>query len=498
MTEPSHSERGPWGPAPALAPERRGGREVDLLAALSFASRNAPLILIGAVVCAAIALAVVLSRPATYQATATLVVVPPRVASELKPEALSVHGYQRLLESDAAVDTARRRLVDAGVLEPQDELKVGSQLRTRIFVSRRQDTNSLAPLVELIASARSPEVAAQVANTWATVFLELTRQLVSGATDSMIEVVEEQHPVTNQELEAQEAVRLEVLASSRERVDKAGASWDARIARQKNNTAARISEYQAETRQLMESELGGVSTSDDALAGDLQRLLSIRTQLAQRSPVRVLEKAMSDESVWQSLLLPNAGGTDVGAAGEHTLVTQEIDPVHDELTLEAAALEAEVRGRGGRELAQLAAALASRQNERSTGLAQLQEERSLELVLLRRRRAQELEQIDEELAAALAPVQRSIHQLGALHQELVKNLNQAVLARAQEDIKTVYLAAPAVPLAKGESRGTLPVAAVAALIGGLLGLGAAVARDALANGRRANLEPGSERDERQS
>ncbi len=45
-----------------------------------------------------------------FKATATLVIVPPSVSSELQPEELTLQGYQRLLESDAVRAQTRSRV----------------------------------------------------------------------------------------------------------------------------------------------------------------------------------------------------------------------------------------------------------------------------------------------------------------------------------------------------------------------------------------------------
>ena len=62
------------------------------------------------------ALVVILFVPRKYEAAATLIIVPPKFASDLKPSTLTVQGYQQLLESDAVIAEARQRLIAGGVL----------------------------------------------------------------------------------------------------------------------------------------------------------------------------------------------------------------------------------------------------------------------------------------------------------------------------------------------------------------------------------------------
>ena len=63
-------------------------------------------------------LVVILFVPRSYEASATLVIVPPKFASDLKPSTLTVQGYQQLLESDAVIAETRRRLVAKGQIDP--------------------------------------------------------------------------------------------------------------------------------------------------------------------------------------------------------------------------------------------------------------------------------------------------------------------------------------------------------------------------------------------
>src|SRR5262245_22301719 len=58
--------------------------------------------------------------PRKYEASATLVIVPPKVSSDLKPPTLTIQGYQKLLESDSVLEETKRRLADRHVPFSQD------------------------------------------------------------------------------------------------------------------------------------------------------------------------------------------------------------------------------------------------------------------------------------------------------------------------------------------------------------------------------------------
>ena len=133
-----------------------------------FLARHKVLILVPAVVAAILTVLVVyLAVPAEYEASAVLVIVEPRFSSELKPPALSVQAYQNLLESDAILAEARRRLQAQGQLGKSDLLRRGREVETKIFVSRRAEETSLAPMIQVVATGRTPAQAAAIANTWA-------------------------------------------------------------------------------------------------------------------------------------------------------------------------------------------------------------------------------------------------------------------------------------------------------------------------------------------
>ena len=144
--------------------------------------------------------AMLLAVPRSYEASATLVVVPPKFSSDLKPSTLTVQGYQKLLESDAAIAEAKRRLVEKGVLKADDPLRLNRELESRIFVSRRADELSLAPMLQAVARGASPAKAAAIANTWAEVFLERTKSLIAGSTSSTVQFIDEPYPRVRAEL----------------------------------------------------------------------------------------------------------------------------------------------------------------------------------------------------------------------------------------------------------------------------------------------------------
>ena len=96
-----------------------------------FLARHWALILVPAAAAANLTVVIAYHAvPAEYEASAVLIIVEPRFASELKPPVLSVQAYQNLLESDAILAEARRRLQAQGQLGKSDLLRRDREIAT--------------------------------------------------------------------------------------------------------------------------------------------------------------------------------------------------------------------------------------------------------------------------------------------------------------------------------------------------------------------------------
>ena len=94
--------------------------------------RRRYLILIGTLTCAATVFVVSSLMPKVYRATATLLVVPPRFSTELKPAPLSVEAYQTILESAYITEKLRGELSGEGIIKPNEG--IDADLDTRIYI----------------------------------------------------------------------------------------------------------------------------------------------------------------------------------------------------------------------------------------------------------------------------------------------------------------------------------------------------------------------------
>src|SRR5664280_1214939 len=187
----------------------------------------------------------------SYEAAATLIIVPPKFASDLKPSTLTVQGYQQLLESDAVIAEARKRLIASGVLRADSVLQLGREINTKIFASRRAEETVLAPMLQAVARARSGEQAAAIANEWANVFLERTRELVAGTTSSTVQYIDTQFPQTKATLEKLQDSSVLAANTFQRQANETTNRWDSRLATFSQETQALLASHEDETRKLV-------------------------------------------------------------------------------------------------------------------------------------------------------------------------------------------------------------------------------------------------------
>ncbi len=100
------------------------------------------------------------------------------------------------------------------------------------------------------------------------------------------------------------------------------------------------------------------------------------------------------------------------------------------------------------------------------------------LAALGRQRDQELAGLKLEMDARLGGMDRTIAQQRELFSQLSKSYNQAILAKGQQDFEDVRVGAAAVPNPLPLRRNRLLKAALVAVVGGILGIGAALVREA--------------------
>jgi len=387
-------------------------------------------------------------------------------------------------------------------LTEDDTLYLGNEVETRIFVSRQSETTSLAPMLQAVArGGRTPEQAAAMANTWAQVFLDRTHELMAGTTSASVQFIDAQYPQAPDLLAQLENERLQTANEFQKRYDEASTRWDKEILALKNETQDLVAAYQAETTRLVgefsnqraldvrkaeqeaQQKPAGALQNEQARVNSLlqekfRQLVAVRQQLAQTSPYLILEKAITDDALWESLALQK-----LESLQGRSLHTQEVNPIYTELSSRLSQIELEISAlspRSSQLVQEFAADLEKLQREREAGLSKLKEQRNTELATLEREKKQELDTIARERDTRLAQSDRNITQQKALYDELAKNYNQATLAKAQQEMEDVRLGAAAVPSDRPAPRGLAIKSLLALVVGGMIGLFAAVISDAVA------------------
>ncbi len=502
--------------------ERIADRELTLVDIVAFFRRNA-IVIFGLALGAAIIVAavVLLFIPHTYEASATLAIVPPRFSSELKPGTLTVQGYQTLLESDAVIAETKRRLVEKGLLRRRDRFGLGNGLETRIFVSRRAEEINLAPMLQVVAVGDSPEQAAAIANTWAQVFMERVADLMAGTTSSTVKFIDSQYPLARDTLTRLEDGRVTAANSYEKRTDDATSAWDAKLVAYRARSADLVAAYQSETRKLVEEyqsqrnlatrklQLESLQNAYGALQDEQARTNSmlqqkqlqveaLRRQMAQTPQFLTLRKAITNDALWQAVAKAKDETPDWKALQDRSLQTQEVNPVFTMIATNISQAETDYNALVPRasqleeRLGEISktlkdadsgirtdnAGLEKLEKERDAGLAKLQDERANGLAELTRDRQQELDAIKREGDAALGSMDRDIGQQRDLFADLAKRANQALLAKAETNVEDVRLGAPAVPPDEPRRRGGVKMTLIALIAGGVLGIGVSMIREA--------------------
>jgi len=463
--------------------------DASLAEVLRFLRRNLVLVLCCAVFAGTMtALALLFLVAPSYEAAATLVVAPPTFKSELKPPALSVQGYQRILESDAVIAETHQHLVDDGVLESGGDLRLGRDLKTRIFVSRRAEETALAPVIEAVGYGRSADRAAAIANTWSRVFLERSRSLLIDNVTPTLKLIEDQYHAEREKLQALNQEWRKTATEYQERVDALATTWDKKLVDARKETEDLVAGYHTDTRRALQALVDERRVTDQVddpeLSKNLQRtilkILSLRILLAQAPRFLVLEKAVSDDVLWQAIAFSRTQGFDLSPVLGQRLVTQEANPIHDDLVLRLNDVELELEDLSPpdqQEIQALSGELETAQIERQAGLAKLIAGRDLAVDTLKKQRRRELEALQQERNIALATLDQDIQNQQDLYTKLASSFNEVTLARASNGSQDVRLGTPAVAPSAPERR-VLFKTVVAAAMGALVGLLLALVREA--------------------
>ena len=447
--------------------------------------------LAGAAVLGGLSAGVLWTQPRQWEATASLQVSPPAFSSALKPVALTVQSYQRLLESPALLSAAKDKLVTAGAMKADEILVVGRQIETRIFTNKRGDDTASAPFIECRARDQVPEKAALIANTWAQIFLDNLQIQMREATAPTFSLIENQYQNSNAQLLKQENARLKAATEIRLRYTETQTRWNNLLATQRNETAVALAKYQNESDQLLSERrnskdlsLRRVQANAQAKALADMRGVQVQIESAQRGseskPTTAESPATGSERNPVGERITLSPSLSVGIYGDKKsrefldqLKTQE-----QRLAENLASLQTQ--------LAVDDLAILQLQRERDSGLETLKEKRANDLANRINSQQLELGNLALEEKSTLEQFDREILRLKGLVGSLGINFDQAQIAKAQQNCSDIRLSSLATTPEEPLPRGAQGKVAVAAFLGSLLGLLLAQWRNI---GRRFGAKP---------
>jgi capsular polysaccharide biosynthesis protein len=465
--------------------------------------------------------------PPHWQASVTLVVVPPKITSQLSPTTLTVQGYEQLLKSSSVVDETKRLLVEEGTIDAGARLRVGRELRTNIFVARREETTALAPLIQAYAQGRNQAQSAAIVNTWAEVFLRRVRGVMSGATDPVLELVEANYSEARMRLQELEDQLVSEEHTFRQRYDKLALRWDLQFVDYEAETASVTAAYSAETAKILGEYLGEYNIETKkvrltAIRKTYSKLQSEQAQVSTEYEKKLLEfeasreqlektdafitlrKTITEDALWSAQSGAADGAIDWERLKSQALVSEEVNPVFVRLLDRASLYEVEANVLKPRaeqlKKALENTALVLKEAEtayqrvlsefeelkelRGAGAKNLLERRKQGLRELERQRDQLLNALECGWEMELTQQQRDIDIQRTFFGKLAESYQESLVARSEtsQNLEDIRLLGPSPDPDVSESRGTVTKAVVAGLLFGILGLFWALVREAAIDG----------------
>ncbi|HEY3324897.1 MAG TPA: Wzz/FepE/Etk N-terminal domain-containing protein [Planctomycetota bacterium] len=466
-------------------------------------------------VVAAVAMAIyVFTLPAIYESTATLVVAAPKPRPESTRPVLAGQAYQRLLESDLVQAKALEQLIQAQVLPP--DYRGTLPVTAKVIAPSRPDESTI---IEATASALMPDKAQKIADLWVKAFLKHVSNMLSTTGTLATTVLQKQLTDARTALSKLETERTAAdEAQFKKQTEKILALEEA-VAKAKNDGADKMTVYSDETRKLTidllkkgnlearEAEANSMKLIYSELQEEYARLGSqielqrlrleaARKQLAQTPPMLMQRKAIGDDALWQSVADKGAKASEQDALKKLTLISELPNPLHAELARKAANAELELNtltphaerlktdlARMEQELKavstsarEIKSARQQLEDERESGLAKIKELAKSEASARTRMREQAQKEFEHEKSADIARLDREIAGQQDLCDRMTKSWNALSIAKSQEDLEDLRIAAePVIPSAPTQRRQWTYVLA-AAFGGGMLGMFIALLR----------------------
>ena len=345
-----------------------------------------------------------LMTPNVYQATATLVLLPPKFQTELAPSILSIHTYMNLLKAPELL----KAIIDTLEIEDATVEGLNRNLETEIVEEKYGAQKiSYSPLIKLLVRADTPQRAADIANAWAEIFVEKNKNLSTKGKESSLKFIEAQFPKSKEKLEKAENVLKETEDHYENELKTFKDRWQKKILNFKAQWKIDFMEREVgviESKLInFESELIDVRVSIKSTRDNLDQLAA---EIKKHPQFLTVAKAITDDALWERI------GKDTLSTIPEDLTKQklrseQLNPVYENLSQRLADtrikletlipkehyLENEIRIKKG-EVDSLRRLIYDKTFE----LAQLERERDAKQHIFKRKRDLELERANREVA----------------------------------------------------------------------------------------------------
>lgn len=152
----------------------------------------------------------------SYEAVATLLIMPPTYQSAIEPEPLPLQTYRALALTPAIANQVVEHLqLKNAKDEPLTANDVLGVVEAEVSVPQgtRTDNRQIAGIISIKVSWSDPSVAKEIANTWAAVFMENTAHIRKSESDEIVGVILNQFTSTEEALRSSERQLLEFRAT---------------------------------------------------------------------------------------------------------------------------------------------------------------------------------------------------------------------------------------------------------------------------------------------
>lgn len=152
----------------------------------------------------------------SYEAVATLLIMPPTYQSAIEPESLALETYRDLALTPSI---ATQVVEDLDLVNNKGEPLTAGEILRRVEVEisapqvRREEIVQKVGVLKIRVSWKDPSIARDIANTWVNVFMENTAHIRKSESDEVAQVILKQFGSTEEALRMAEEELLEFRTS---------------------------------------------------------------------------------------------------------------------------------------------------------------------------------------------------------------------------------------------------------------------------------------------